>query len=152
MELMITTTSTDLELESAVKLLKIWFIQVPTFTLPMGGILYYLASNRSGLSTWIGLIRSCILFVPILYIFSAVSMNDPSSLNAELSEAQISNPYYNNAMWFFLWSTPVAYLSANLVVLIMSACYIIFMSNTHHGTWLIANHLFGLKICTLIII
>ena len=27
-------------------------------------------------------------------------------------------------MWFFLWLTPVAYLSANLVVLIMSACYI----------------------------
>ena len=27
-------------------------------------------------------------------------------------------------MWFSLWSTQVTYLSANFVVLIMSACYI----------------------------
>ena len=65
-----------------------------------------------------------ILFVPILYIFSAVSLGDPGTFNAGLSAAQINNPYYNNAMWFFLWSTPVAYICANLVVLIMSACYI----------------------------
>ena len=120
----ITSASADLELLSAVKLLKIWFIQVPSFTLAMGGILCYLSSNRPGLSTWIGLIRSCILFIPILYIFSAVSLNNPGSFNAGLSAAQISNPYYNNAMWFFLWSTPVAYLSANFVVLVMSTCYI----------------------------
>ena len=27
-------------------------------------------------------------------------------------------------MWFFLWSTPVAYIGANFVMLVMSAAYI----------------------------
>ena len=65
-----------------------------------------------------------ILFVPILYIFSTVSLGDPGTFNAGLSAAQINNPYYNNAMWFFLWSTPVAYICANFVVLVMGAAYI----------------------------
>ncbi|MBO6042597.1 hypothetical protein J6P52_05655 [bacterium] len=61
-------------------------------------MLSYLSSNRPGLSTIIGLIRSCILFIPILYIFSSIAINYSSSLNYGLNNIQINNPYTNNAM------------------------------------------------------
>ncbi|MBR4486127.1 hypothetical protein IKS57_01990 [bacterium] len=61
-------------------------------------MLSYLSSNRPGLSTIIGLIRSSILFIPILYIFSSIAINDEQALNQNLTNIEIANPYSNNAM------------------------------------------------------
>ena len=120
----ITQNSANLELYSAIKLLRIWFIQIPAYTFSIGAMLSYLSSNRPGLSTIIGLIRSCILFIPILYIFSSIAINYSASLNYGLNNIQINNPYTNNAMWFFMWNVAVSYMASSILIFFLTIFYI----------------------------
>ena len=120
----ITQDSANLELYSAIKLLRIWFIQIPVYTFSIGAMLSYLSSNRPGLSTIIGLIRSCILFIPILYIFSSIAINYSASLNYGLNNIQINNPYTNNAMWFFMWNVAASYMISSILVFFLTIFYI----------------------------
>lgn len=120
----ITPTSPNNELLSAVKLLRIWMIQLIGFALAMGGMLSWLTSNRAEWNTFFNLIRPFVFFIGILYIFSFIAINDKSSLNSALSISDLNAPYDNNAIWFFMWNVPTSSLLGSAIWFISTIVYI----------------------------
>ncbi len=116
----ITKNTANSALFSATRLLQLWLMQVPAYTFSIGSMCIYLSSNRPGLSVLVGLIRSCLIFIPVLYIFSAVVINHHEWINQNLTLAEINDPYTNKAMWCFLWSVPTSYIVASVIVILLA--------------------------------
>lgn len=119
----ITNQSANNELESSVKLIRIWFLQVIAFAIALGNYLVFLPSNRVGLAACFNSSRGIIIII-VLYIFSSVAINKSSLLNASLTTSEITDPYTNNAMWFFMWNAAVSNLISGIIMFIFAIWFI----------------------------
>lgn len=119
----INANSANYELVAAIKLLRIWMVQIIAFALAMGGMLCWLTANRPGLNTWWNIFRPFIVYIIVLYVFSAITLKDSSSLNAGISNLQ-DHPENNNAIWFFMWNNPASTIIGSGIWFLFSIWFI----------------------------
>ena len=117
--------------ESSRKFLWISLTIVPIRGIGNNGYMLTRTTKRYISAIMVALIRSLIIIVPFLYIFSAVAQKELIHIpDLELAK---TNPIYNPNIWLLLWTQSSSVIAGNLIVIIW-VIYFVYIEIHHEKT------------------
>lgn len=117
--------------ESSRKFLWISLTIVPIRGIGNNGYMLTRTTKRYISAIMVALIRSLIIIVPFLYIFSAVAQKELIHI-PDLNLAK-TNPIYNPNIWLLLWTQSSSVIAGNLIVIIW-VIYFVYIEIHHEKT------------------
>ena len=103
------------------------FLWISLMILPFQGLgnsafMLFRTSKKYFAATFVGILRSMLVIIPYLYIFSSVASH--SLIHIDNIELAKNNPLYNPNIWLLLWTQSAATITTNLITLIWVICFL----------------------------
>ncbi|MBQ5500987.1 MAG: hypothetical protein IIT81_02095, partial [Mycoplasmataceae bacterium] len=103
------------------------FLWISLMILPFQGLgnsafMLFRTSKKYFAATFVGILRSMLVIIPYLYIFSTIASH--SIIHIENIELAKNNPLYNPNIWLLLWTQSAATITTNLITLLWVVFYL----------------------------
>ena len=103
------------------------FLWISLMILPFQGLgnsafMLFRTSKKYFAATFVGILRSMLVIIPYLYIFSTIASH--SIIHIENIELAKNNPLYNPNIWLLLWTQSAATITTNLITLLWIIFYL----------------------------
>ena len=103
------------------------FLWISLMILPFQGLgnsafMLFRTSKKYYAATFVGILRSMLVIIPYLYIFSTIASH--SIIHIDNIDLAKNNPLYNPNIWLLLWTQSAATITTNLITLLWIIFYL----------------------------